>query len=90
MQYVPGKTLGDLLRATRRRFLVVRSSGSLSCNQTLVTGNDGEGMSSKDFMEFVQEYLDQELPQASEGPVPDEVPEDLVEAVLAARKVRGR
>ncbi len=82
-------------------------------------------MTCKDFIEFLHQWLDGELPEAQEllfeehlslcsscvaylsnyqdtlslakgafcdpeGPVPDEVPEDLVEAVLAARKVRGR
>jgi hypothetical protein len=84
---------------------------------------EGERMTCKDFIEFLHEYLEEELPQAQrvrfeehleicescvaylsnyrdtmhlarkafcdpEGPVPDEVPEELVAAILSAR--RGR
>jgi len=82
-------------------------------------------MTCKDFIEFLVDYLEGELPKAQqalfeehlsvcsscvaylsnyrdtvelskaalcdpEGPVPEEVPEDLVAAVLAARKTGGR
>ncbi|MGH9391115.1 MAG: anti-sigma factor family protein [Vicinamibacteria bacterium] len=82
-------------------------------------------MTCKDFIEFLMDYLDGELPKAQqalfedhlkvcrscvaylsnyrdtvelskaalsdpEGPVPEEVPEDLVAAVLAARKTGAR
>jgi predicted anti-sigma-YlaC factor YlaD len=82
-------------------------------------------MTCKDFVEFLMDYLEGELPKAQkalfeehlkvcsscvaylstyqdtvalskaalgdpEAPVPEEVPEDLVAAVLAARKAGGR
>ena len=82
-------------------------------------------MTCKDFVEFLMDYLEGELPKAQkalfeehlkvcsscvaypsnyrdvvelskaalcdpEGPVPEDVPEDLVAAVLAARKAGGR
>jgi predicted anti-sigma-YlaC factor YlaD len=82
-------------------------------------------MACKDFVEFLMDYLEGELPKAQQalfeehlkvcsscvaylsnyrdtvelsraafcqpdGPVPEDVPEDLVAAVLAARKTGGR